>query len=147
MARTAVNPVGQSVHVADDHALDLVRGVHPGYYVCRSNFAVCVPVLAMTLVCGVSFFLIAPYTFLSGAIPLSFGGKKGSAAAAGIIDGVGYMGAILSGAGVALVAQSFGWSGAFLSLAAIAVLTTLAAVAYLLNQEAARRASRDKPTT
>jgi len=71
----------------------------------------------------IGFLLVGPYSFLAGAVALDFGGKKGSAAAAGIIDGVSYIGAMLSGLFMAQVSVALGWSGAFAVLAAVALLT------------------------
>jgi len=85
------------------------------------------PWLAITLVGVTGFFLIGPYSLLAGAISLDFGGKRASAAAAGVIDGVGYLGGVLAGGGVAGLAGSFGWSGAFAALAGVAVCTGVAA--------------------
>jgi hypothetical protein len=41
--------------------------------------------------------MMAPYSYLSGAISLDFGGKQGSASASGIIDGTGYLGGVFAG--------------------------------------------------
>jgi OPA family glycerol-3-phosphate transporter-like MFS transporter len=96
------------------------------------------PVLALVLVGGVSAFLIAPYSFCSGVIPLDLGGKRGSSTAAGLIDCAGYLGATLSGYAIGSVAQDHGWQASFLVLAGVAVLTLLATSAYWLHQECAR---------
>ena len=58
------------------------------------------PVVLVTLV---GFLLLGPYSYLAGAMSLDFGGKRGSATAAGIIDGVGYLAGWLSGDTVARV--------------------------------------------
>lgn len=83
--------------------------------------------IAIALVGATGFLLIGPYSLLAGAISLDFGGKRASAAAAGVIDGVGYLGGVLAGGGVASVAARFGWSGAFAALACVAALTAVAA--------------------
>ena len=62
----------------------------------------------------VGFTLLGPYSYLAGAMSLDFGGEKGSATAAGIIDGFGYMAGWLSGDTVARIAVAFGWRTAFL---------------------------------
>ncbi len=85
------------------------------------------PWLSIALVGLTGYFLIGPYSLLAGAISLDFGGKRASAAAAGVIDGVGYLGAVLAGGGIAGLAGSFGWSGAFAVLAGVALATTIAA--------------------
>ncbi|MFB6249010.1 MAG: hypothetical protein ABEL97_10620, partial [Salinibacter sp.] len=77
-----------------------------------------------------AFLLLGPYSFLSGAIALDLGGKKGSSAASGFIDGAGYVGAILSGWAVGWIAESLGWNWVFIALSGVAGLTLLAAMIY-----------------
>ena len=88
----------------------------------------------MVLVTLVGFLLLGPYSYLAGAMSLDFGGKRGSATAAGIIDGVGYLAGWLSGDTVARVTVAFGWKNAFLALAGAAFLTTLVALVLLVHQ-------------
>ena len=98
-----------------------------------------VPVALVTLV---AFALIGPYSYLGGALAMDFGGAHGSATSSGIIDGVGYLGAILAGDTIARLSIAVGWSGAFLTLAAVAALSTLAAASLLAMR---KRASEDAP--
>src|SRR5262245_14316464 len=95
------------------------------------------------LVAFVAFALIGPYSYLAGALSLDFGGKQGSATASGLIDGVGYLGGILAGGAVARLSVSHGWQGAFMTLSGVALLTSLAAGVFLINQRRAVQA----PTT
>jgi sugar phosphate permease len=88
----------------------------------------------VALVTTAAFLLLGPYSYLAGAISLDFGGKRGSATAAGIIDGVGYLGGILAGDSVARISVAFGWNGAFYFLAGVAGLSSVAALAYLVSQ-------------
>jgi OPA family glycerol-3-phosphate transporter-like MFS transporter len=90
------------------------------------------PVVLVTLV---GFLLLGPYSYLAGAMSLDFGGKRGSATAAGIIDGVGYLAGWLSGDTVARITVAFGWKNAFLSLAGVALLTALVAVVLAAHQK------------
>ncbi len=76
----------------------------------------------------VGFTLLGPYSYLAGAMSLDFGGEKGSATAAGIIDGFGYMAGWISGDTVARVAVAFGWRTAFVALAGVSLVTALVAV-------------------
>lgn len=92
------------------------------------------PFWPITLVTLVGFLLLGPYSYLAGAMSLDFGGKQGSATAAGIIDGVGYLAGYLSGDTLARITVAFGWSGAFRSLAVIALLTALVALLLALRQ-------------
>lgn len=92
------------------------------------------PWVAVSLVALTGFLLLGPYAYLSGAISLDFGGKRGSASAAGIIDGVGYLAGYLSGDSVARVTVAFGWRNAFLLLAGVAFLTAVVALVLVVNQ-------------
>ena len=65
---------------------------------------------------------------------LDFGGKRGSATAAGIIDGVGYMAGWLSGDTVARITVHYGWRDAFMVLAATALLTAMVALVLAVHQ-------------
>jgi sugar phosphate permease len=89
------------------------------------------PVILVTLV---GFLLLGPYSYLAGAMSLDFGGKRGSATAAGIIDGVGYLAGWLSGDTVARITVAFGWKNAFLSMAGVAFLTASVAMVLAYNQ-------------
>jgi OPA family glycerol-3-phosphate transporter-like MFS transporter len=88
----------------------------------------------VALVALVGFLLLGPYSYLAGAMSLDFGGKQGSATAAGIIDGVGYLAGWLSGDTVARITVAFGWKNAFLSLAGVALLTALVALVLAVHQ-------------
>jgi OPA family glycerol-3-phosphate transporter-like MFS transporter len=90
------------------------------------------PAATVAIVLIVAAALLGPYSYLAGAIALDLGGRRGSATASGIIDGVGYLGAVLAGDSVARVSVAFGWSGAFRALAGVAALTTAAAGALLV---------------
>ncbi len=96
---------------------------------------------AIGLIAMVSFFLIGPYTYLSGVMALDLGGKRGSSTAAGLLDGAGYLGAIASGVGIAWIAEKYQWGAAFKSLALACGLTLIFAVAYLILSERTRRAT------
>ena len=80
------------------------------------------------------FLMLGPYSYLAGAISLDLGGKRGAATACGIIDGVGYLGAMLAGDSVARLNIAYGWSGALRALAGVALLTSLAAVVFFVIQ-------------
>jgi len=91
-------------------------------------------VLPVMLVAMTGFLLLGPYSYLAGAMSLDFGGKRGSATAAGMIDGVGYLAGWLSGDTVARITVAYGWRNAFLALAVAAVLTALVALALVAHQ-------------
>lgn len=95
----------------------------------------------VVLVCFLGFLSLAPYAFLTGAIALDLGGKRGSATAAGILDAVGYaLGGVLgleikshivpAGATSIVVWQPF-----FTLMLGLITITSLACVAYWFIQE------------
>jgi OPA family glycerol-3-phosphate transporter-like MFS transporter len=91
-------------------------------------------VLAVALVTLVGFVMLGPYSYLGGAIALDLGGSAGSATASGIIDGIGYLGGVLSGDMMARISVSYGWRGAFLVLAAVSAISSVASALFFLNQ-------------
>jgi OPA family glycerol-3-phosphate transporter-like MFS transporter len=101
------------------------------------------PWIPVGLVALTGFLLLGPYAYLSGAISLDFGGKRGSATAAGIIDGVGYLAGYLSGDAVARITVAFGWKNAFLSLAAVAFLTAAVALVLVIHQHKRKPAATE----
>jgi OPA family glycerol-3-phosphate transporter-like MFS transporter len=95
--------------------------------------------LPLVAIGGIAFCLLGPYSFLGGAVALDFGGKRAGALSSGIIDGVGYLGAVLSGDSIARVSVSYGWPGVFTALAGVSALAAIAAGRlYFLNAKAAR---------
>lgn len=92
-----------------------------------SSSGALLPLLAIGTI---AFCLLGPYSYLGGAFALDFGGKQASAVSSGIIDGVGYLGAVVAGDSVARVSVAFGWQGVFVSLSAVSALAALGA-AYL----------------
>lgn len=88
----------------------------------------------------IAFCLLGPYSYLGGAFALDFGGKQAGAASSGIIDGVGYLGAVVAGDSIARVSVSFGWQGVFVALAVVSALAALGAgCLYFLSAKAAAR--------
>jgi OPA family glycerol-3-phosphate transporter-like MFS transporter len=94
--------------------------------------------LPLVLSSAVGLLLLGPYSFLAGAMSMDMGGRKGAATAAGLVDGVGYLGGTLSLWLTGRLAQHNGWDSAFVALAVIAALTALAAGAFYWTQERKR---------
>ncbi|MGH8303579.1 MAG: MFS transporter [Steroidobacteraceae bacterium] len=93
--------------------------------------------LPIALIGVVAFFLIGPYAYLGGAMALDFGGKAAGAVASGIIDGIGYLGAVFAGAGGAKIAVTFGWRYLFGTLAVIGAVGAIGAGAlYAMERRA-----------
>jgi len=101
------------------------------------------PTLALIFISAVSFFLLAPYSYLSGVMALDIGGKRGSSTTSGLIDAAGYLGAILSGTAIGQLAENYGWTSAFRFLAWVSVATIVAAVIYWVAHERSERKLRD----
>ena len=96
------------------------------------------PLLPLIAIGTVAFCLLGPYSYLGGALALDFGGKQAGAVSSGVIDGVGYLGAVVAGDSVGRVSQYFGWQGVFVSLAAVSAFAALGAgYLYFLGAKAA----------
>jgi sugar phosphate permease len=86
----------------------------------------------------IAFCLLGPYSYLGGAFALDFGGKQAGAVSSGIIDGVGYLGAVVAGDSIARVSVAFGWKGVFVALAVVSALAAVGAgYLYYLGAKAA----------
>jgi sugar phosphate permease len=85
---------------------------------------------AAMLIGAIGLFLLGPYSLLAGAIALDVAAGQGSATAAGIIDGAGYLGATASGVVLGHIADRSGWSAAFDVVAAAALVATIVAAAW-----------------
>src|SRR5262249_13551562 len=92
-----------------------------------SGWTVSAHIAPVIPVAAIAFLTIGPYPFLAGAVALDLGGRKGGGTASGLIDGVGYLGGVLSGDSMARISVAFGWSGAFAVLAGVAAMSGTAA--------------------
>lgn len=79
--------------------------------------------------------LLGPYSFLAGAMSMDLGGRQGASTAVGMVDGVGYLGSVLSLWLTGWLAQHSGWNSAFVALAIIAALTAIAAAVFFWTQD------------
>ena len=93
------------------------------------------------MVCCVGFLSLAPYAFLTGAIAMDLGGKRGSSTAAGILDAIGYalggfLGLEIKSRIVPAGATSVvAWQPFFGLMLGLVGITALACVAYWFIQE------------
>jgi OPA family glycerol-3-phosphate transporter-like MFS transporter len=126
LGRPLIMMFGLGVSAAGLSMLMSVTGESAGFW----------PVFLVSLV---AFGLLGPYSYLAGAMALDFGGSEGGALSSGIIDAVGYFGGVLAGGFVARVAVSFGWRGVFLLLAAVSLLSALAAGYLFFHQRGRHR--------
>jgi sugar phosphate permease len=99
-------------------ALVVLMSQHPGEH------GAALPLLTIG---AVALCLLGPYSYLGGAFALDFGGKQAGAMSSGIIDGVGYLGAVLAGDSVARISVAFGWQGVFAGLASVSALAAVGA--------------------
>ena len=81
------------------------------------------PVWLMVALGLVGFTLYGPYSLMAGTVAMDFGGKHASATAAGIIDAVGAIGAILTGVGMGYLIDTYGWTQAFNIIIAMSVIS------------------------
>jgi sugar phosphate permease len=81
--------------------------------------------LGALLLGAVGLLVYGPFSLLSGVIAIETGGAKQAATAAGVIDGVGYLGAILAGYGLGRLLDIGGYS---LGLRVLAIITAFATV-------------------
>ncbi|MEK6606048.1 MAG: MFS transporter [Myxococcota bacterium] len=100
-----------------------------------ANFA------AMALV---GFLLFGPDALVSAASAQDLGGREASATAAGWINGLGSIGAVLQGVLTAEVSARFGWDALFYVFVALALLAALAMVPRVLAERAAMPQKRPR---
>lgn len=74
----------------------------------------------------IGFNVFGPDALLSGVAAMDFGTRKGAGTAAGMINGMGSLGAIVGGSIPGYVADRWGWGALFYGLAAAAFLAGLA---------------------
>jgi OPA family glycerol-3-phosphate transporter-like MFS transporter len=100
------------------------------------------PTMALVLISGVGFLILGPYAFLTGAISVDLGGKRGSSTAAGLADTAGYVGAYISGEYIGSMAQNRGWTAAMSFLAGVLAATAAIAIVYWYIHEHRHRPAR-----
>jgi OPA family glycerol-3-phosphate transporter-like MFS transporter len=98
------------------------------------------PLLPLLTIGVIAFCLLGPYSYLGGAFALDFGGKQASAVSSGIIDGVGYLGAVAAGDSVGRISVAAGWQGVFIALAGVSAVAAVGAGRlYFMNSKASER--------
>lgn len=91
-------------------------------------------------VCGL--LLLGPYSLLGGAVSLDVAAGAGAATAAGLVDGVGYLGGALAGILMGVLAAWRGWSAAFDAVAVAAAAGAALAAVWSLRGSARAPAPR-----
>jgi sugar phosphate permease len=87
--------------------------------------------LAMALV---GFLLFGPDALISGAAAQDLGGGRAAASAAGIINGLGSIGAILQGSLTATVSATWGWNALFWVFVVLALVSGFALLPLALRR-------------
>jgi sugar phosphate permease len=93
----------------------------------------------VVLIGVVALFLLGPYSYLAGAFALDLGGSQAGAASSGLVDGVGYLGGVLAGDGIARLSVAYGWRGVFIALTAVTTLSAIAAGSLYFYQRGVQR--------
>ena len=70
-------------------------------------------VLSLAVLVMIGFLTYGPHVAMVATAPMDFGTRKAAASATGFIDGVGYIGAALTGVASGFLADRFGWNAAF----------------------------------
>ena len=74
----------------------------------------------------IGFLLFGPDTLISGAVAQNVGRNRATGSAAGLINGLGSLGAVSQGLLTATISQTWGWNALFLFFVGFAVLSALA---------------------
>jgi sugar phosphate permease len=96
----------------------------------------------------IGFFTYGPDALMSGAAAIDASSPKAAGLAAGVINGVGSLGQMISGFIVAYMSVKFGWASLFYFLAAIALIAgCLLAIKWNWVPEAHKPAIRSEEST
>jgi sugar phosphate permease len=100
------------------------------------------PLSAAAIIGVAGFFLLGPYSLLGGAITIDVAGKRGASTTAGIVDGVGYVGASLAAFVLGSVSKRHGWSAAFDVIAAVTLAALVLAAVWWRASRPPRQAAK-----
>ena len=70
-------------------------------------------VVSLIILLFIGFFTFGPHVLIVAAIPADLGSRKAASSATGFIDGMGYLGASLTGVGTGYLIEEFGWNAGF----------------------------------
>jgi sugar phosphate permease len=99
------------------------------------------PWLGMTAVGGIGFLVYGPYSLLAGVLSVEIRGKEYVATVAGMVDGTGYLAAILAGAAFGHILDVGGYRLGFTCLAGLALISAVLSL-FLYSW----RPEQDRPT-
>ncbi len=69
--------------------------------------------LSLIILLFIGFFTFGPHILLVAALPVDLGTRKAASSVTGFIDGMGYLGASLTGVGTGYLVDRFGWNAGF----------------------------------
>jgi MFS transporter, OPA family, glycerol-3-phosphate transporter len=98
--------------------------------------------LSMAAVGAVGFLVYGPYSLLAGVLSVEIKGKEYVATVAGVVDGVGYLAAILSGQQFGYILDVGGYRLGFNCLASLAAVSALLSLVLYGSPWAGRRRAR-----
>jgi sugar phosphate permease len=96
--------------------------------------------VALVALAACGLFLLGPYSLLAGAVALDCAEGPGAATAAGLMDGVGYVGASLAGILIGTVSQRHGWAAAFDAVAIVTALGLVTSIVWARSETRTRGA-------
>ena len=70
-------------------------------------------ILSLIILLVIGFFTFGPHILLVAAIPIDLGSRKAASSVTGFIDGMGYVGAALTGVGTGFLIEKYNWNVAF----------------------------------
>ena len=70
-------------------------------------------VISLVILLFIGFFTFGPHILLAAALPADLGTRKAASSVTGFIDGMGYVGASLTGVGTGYLIDNFSWDYAF----------------------------------
>lgn len=70
--------------------------------------------VSLILLLIIGFLTFGPHILIVAAMPADFGTKEAASSVTGFVDGVGYIGASLTGVGTGLLVDWVGWNGGFI---------------------------------
>lgn len=94
------------------------------------------PVTLTIAIALIGLLIVGPEALITAAVPQDLGGRDGVGSAAGLINGMGSIGAMLQGAVTVGVSEAYGWDAVFTLFIAVAVVSACALLPLALKTRA-----------